>query len=75
MKKTKIIYATPFRASDKQTTGPSTDSGFESLDDVVTAMGEDYIKRGKRMVIYGPGEDRVVFSDFIFRIDDSGTTG
>lgn len=75
MKKTKIIYATPFRASDKQTTSPSTDSGFESLDDVVTAMGSEYVSRGKRMVIYGPGEDRVVFSDFIFRIDEGGTTG
>ena len=69
------IYATPFKAGTKETTGPSTDSGFQSLDDVVTAMGEDYVRRGKRMVIYGPGEDRVVFSDFIFRIDEDGTTG
>lgn len=68
------IYATPFKASTKETTGPSTDSGFQSLDDVVTAMGEP-LKRYKRMAIYGPGEDRVVFSDFIFRIDEVGTTG
>lgn len=68
------IYATPFKASTKETTGPSTDSGFQSLDDVVTAMGEPE-HRYKAMVIYGPGEDRVVFSDFIFRIDEVGTTG
>lgn len=67
------IYVTPFRNSDKQTTGPSTDAGFASLDDVVTAMGEPLFQ-SKRMVIYGPGEDRVVFSDFIFCIDESGNT-
>lgn len=68
------IYATPFKAGTKETTGPSTDSGFQSLDDVVTAMGEP-LKRYKSMVIYGPGEDRVVFSKIIFRIDEDGTTG
>lgn len=68
------IYATPFKASTKETTGPSTDSGFQSLDDVVAAMGEP-LKRYKAMVIYGPGEDRVVFSKIIFRIDEPGTTG
>jgi hypothetical protein len=74
LKTNKTIYATPFKASNKETTGPSTDSGSQSLDDVVAAMGEP-LKRYKRMVIYGPGEDRVVFSDFIFRIDEVGTTG
>lgn len=69
------IYATPFKASNKETTGPSTDSGFQSLDDVVAAMGPDYVARYKAMVIYGPGEDRVVFSKIIFCIDDTGTTG
>lgn len=69
------IYATPFKNSTKQCSGPSTDAGFESLDDVVAAMGEPDVKRSKRMAIYGPGEDRVVFSDFIFCIDDSGITG
>lgn len=49
------IYATPFKASSKETTGPSTDSDFQSLDDVVAAMGEP-LKRYKRMVIYGPGD-------------------
>lgn len=69
------IYATPFKNSTKQCSGPSTDAGFESLDDVVAAMGEPDVKRSKRMAIYGPGEDRVVFSDFIFCIDGDGITG
>jgi len=53
------IYATPFKASTKQCSGPSTDSGFENLDDVVAAMGPDYVARYKAMVIYGPGDDVV----------------
>ena len=69
------IYATPFKNSTKQCSGPSTDAGFASLDDVVTAMGAPDVPRSKRMVIYGPGEDRVVFSDFIFCIDGDGITG
>lgn len=68
------IYVTPFRNSDKQTTGPSTDAGFASLDDVVAAMGGPVVPRSKRILIYGDGEDRVAFSDFIFCIDESGNT-
>lgn len=65
-----MIYATPFRNSDKKTTGPSTDSGFASLDDVVAAMGRaDLIRLSKRMAIYGFMGERVAFSDFIFCID------
>lgn len=69
------IYATPFNASDKQATGPSTDSGFTSIDDVVTLMGEPDVYRSKRMVIYGPGDERVAFSNFIFCVDGGGNTG
>lgn len=69
------IYVTPFKNSTKRCSGPSTDSGFASLDDVVTAMGEPDVKRSKKMLIYGPGEDRVVFSGFIFCIDGDGSTG
>lgn len=69
------IYATPFNASDKQATGPSTDSGFASIDAVVTLMGEPDVYRSKRMAIYGPGEDRVVFSTFVFCVDGVGNKG
>lgn len=69
------IYATPFKNSTKQCSGPSTDSGFASLDDVAAAMGEPDVRRSKRVLIYGPGEDRVAFSDFIFCIDEAVNTG
>lgn len=68
------IYVTPFKASTKETTGPSTDSGFDSLEDVVAVMGEPDVSRGRNMLIYGPGEERVVFSKIIFRIDAGGST-
>ena len=61
-----MIYATPLKASTKETTGPSTDSGFETIDQVVGVMGQDHVSKTPRMVIYGPGEDRVVFSNFRF---------
>lgn len=69
------IYVTPFNGTTKETTGPSTDSGFESIDAVVEVMGDNFVHRGPAMVIYGEGEDRVVFSKFIFCIDEPGTTG
>jgi len=62
----KRIYATPFNEKTKQPTGPSTDSGFLNLADVVTTMGKP-LHEYKRMVIYSPG---VVFSDFIFHVDE-----
>jgi len=70
------IYATPFKYAPKNSleravaTGPSKDSGFESLDQVVELMGPDYEARTPRLVVYGPGEDRVVYSkDLTFSID------
>lgn len=69
------IYVTPFKNSTKQCSGPSTDSGFDSIDAVVEALGDNFVYRGKAQVIYGDGEDRVIFSKIIFRIDEVGTTG
>lgn len=63
------IYSTPFTHSNKATTGPSTLQPFSSLDQVVAAMGPQPNYRGVRALIYGEGEDRVVFSDFVFRVD------
>lgn len=74
----KTIYATPFLASTKETTGPSVDSGFGSIDEVVTMLGKNHlwIHQHKRMVTYDAGGDnRVIYSDFIFRVDEIGTTG
>lgn len=66
------IYATEYKQSTKEA-GPSMDSGFQSLEQVEQAFG---IKRDHpRMVLIGDGEDRVAYSDFIFRIDGTATTG
>ena len=70
-----MIYVTPFKNSTKQCSGPSTDSGFDSLDTVAATMGAPDVPASKRMLIYGAGEDRVVFSNFIFSIDGGVTTG
>ena len=70
-----MIYATPFRESDKETTGPSAPSGFESLGQVVQMLGQaDCIQRPS-MVIYGAGDDRIVYSRVVFRIDAAVNSG
>lgn len=65
------IYVTPFMATDRDPTAASVDSGFETLDQVVEAMGPPTISY-PAMVIYGEGEERVVFSRAVFRIDGPG---
>jgi hypothetical protein len=63
------IYATPFRTIDRQLTGLSTDSGFDKLDTVVATMGEPLAK-SERTAVYGDDENRVIFSDYPFCIDE-----
>lgn len=70
-----MIYVTPFKNSTKQCSGPSTDSGFESLEPVVAAMGPPDIETEGKTLIYGVGEERVIFSYFIFCIDVMDNTG
>lgn len=65
------IYVTPFDDGTKQCTGPSTDSGFASLDEVAAVMGEPD-KRYEAMLIYGAGNERVLFSRAVFCIDGDG---
>lgn len=60
-----IIYATPFDNDTKATTGPSTDSGMASIDQVVELMGPDWLTCSQRAVVY-PG---VMFSDYVLRIE------
>ncbi len=55
------IYSTPFDIETKQPTGPSTDSGFGSIDEAVAILGEGYLSRGKRSVTY-PG---VFLSEYV----------
>lgn len=67
-----MIYVTPFTDEPRECTGPSTESGFQSLAEVSDAMGEP-LKRYPAMLIYGDGNDRVVFSRVVFRIDGDGS--
>ena len=68
------IYSTPFTNSNKQTTGPSTPQPFPDLAAVISAMGLP-THRTARTLVYGLGENRVVFSDFVFHVDASPEAG
>ena len=67
------IYTTEYKESTKETE-PSIDSGFESLDQVVAAFGaENCNTEHPKIILFGDGEDRIAYSNFIFRIDGSVT--
>lgn len=68
------IFATPFTDDNKTCTGKSSDSGFASLDEVVACMGPDYVSWSYKYLIYGEGNDRVIFSPIPFCIDDAGNS-
>jgi len=70
-----MIYVTSFKNSNKQCTGTSTDSGFSTLDDVVSAIGPPEVPRSKKTLIYGQGEDRVIFSCFTWHVDATVSNG
>lgn len=69
------IYATPFRQSDLQTTAPSEPSGFESLEQVVQCLGDTYRVRRPALVIYGSGDQSILYSRAPFRIDRPVSNG
>jgi hypothetical protein len=70
-----MIYATPFRESDKETTGPSVDSGFQSIDEVVQCLGDGYRVRRPALIIYGSGDGSILYSRAPFRIDRPVSNG
>lgn len=59
-----MIYATPYNQTTKQATGPSVDSGFQTLEEVEGALGCE--RTGKRFILTGEGDDRIAFSDYKF---------
>jgi len=64
------IYATPYNPTTKETTGPSKDSGFESLDQVADMMGPP-THRSPRWLAYVTGDDQAIaYSEFVFCIDE-----
>lgn len=62
-----MIYATPYTVDeDGQTfTGISADSGFATINEACSVMG-DPDEVHIRYVVYGTGKERVAFSDFAF---------
>jgi hypothetical protein len=56
-----MIFATPFDGSSMQCTGPSSDAGFASLEQVREVMGEPYAQGGA-FLVYGGDVERVLFS-------------
>ena len=59
------IYATPFDPQTKQATGPSSESGFDMIAEVVEAMGGDFLTCSDRAVVY----DDLMFSDYVVRYE------
>ena len=62
-----MIYATPFDPVTLEALGQSTNSGFESLEQVKEMLGPPNTDN-KRSLIY----DGIAYSDFAFRIDEPG---
>lgn len=60
-----MIYLTPFDPVTLLCTGPSTDSGFESLDQAAETMGPP-VQRLRRMVQY----HGFCFTDYVLRIEE-----
>ena len=61
-----MIYATPYDRDTLKTTGLSVDSGFNSLDDVVEALGPPDHFSHPRWFAYG----ETAFSDFPFNLGE-----
>lgn len=61
-----MIYATPYDTATLRCTGPSTDSGFSSLDEVPMLLGEPEM-RHPRMLTYA--EAGVAYSDFVLHLE------
>lgn len=65
------IYVTAFKADDLDNPEKSIDSGFTSLMSVMKSIGYPDFRPAPNVLIYGKGNDRVVFSQVAFNIDQS----
>lgn len=62
-----MIYATSYEQLPSfKYTSKSNPCGFNFLNEVIETMGENYVSKGKRFVIYGDDVKRTVFSDYKF---------
>ena len=61
-----MIYATPYDPATLRCTGPSTDSGFSTLDEVPMLLGEPATTHRHMMTYPDSG---VAYTDFPLNID------
>lgn len=66
-----MIYVTAYRADDLDHPDKSLDSGFTSIMQVINAMGPPNSRPAPSVLVYGVGNDRVLFSRAPFNIDAS----
>lgn len=69
-----MVYVTPFRESDKECTAESAPSGFDSLDQVAGMLGDSHRVRTGALIIYGSGDNSVLYSRAKFCIDRAVNT-
>lgn len=63
------IYITSYDVNDLENPGISTDSDFKSLRDVIKQLGTpNYSSRNKGILVYGKGNDRVMFTNTPFNL-------
>jgi len=62
------MIATPFNPITKEVTGPGVPTGLTSIDQAVEILGDGYVARGARSVIYGGETARVIYSDIDYGI-------
>lgn len=61
------VYLTPYDPKTLKTTGPSTDSGFESVDQAVECLGPDWATCSDRAAFY-PAQGLAV-TDYVLHLD------
>ncbi len=64
-----IIKGTPYTLSTKIVTQPSFETPWSSVTEVVRAMGDGYLFKGVRMVIYAQGDDAIIYSDVDYGVN------
>ena len=63
-------YMTPFRREDRQTLGPSVETGHETVGEAVLAFGvPPHSVSEKNAIIYTSETEGLYFSRFIIRVD------
>jgi len=60
-------YLTPYNPATEKATGPSADSGFESIAEAVACLGDDWLTCSQRTVLY-PAQGLAV-TDYVLRVE------